>query len=174
MVIPVHGIHPRIHHSAWLAPTATVIGDVEIGEKSSIWFGTVIRGDVFKMRIGKETNVQDNCVLHGTHGQCGVVLGDRVTIGHQVVLHGCEVKDGALIGMGSILMDRSVIGRNCLVGAGSLVTEGAVFEEGSLIVGRPAKVKRKLTDTEIKELQTSADHYLLYTSWYTGKGGKIP
>jgi carbonic anhydrase/acetyltransferase-like protein (isoleucine patch superfamily) len=158
----------------WVAPTATIIGSVEIGEKSSIWFNTVIRGDVFPMKIGRETNIQDSCVLHGTYKKCGVILGDRVTIGHQVVLHGCEVKDGSLIGMGAIIMDRAVIGKHCLVGAGSLVTEDAVFEEGSLILGRPAKVKRKLTAEELKHLEASADHYLLYTSWYTGKGEKIP
>src|SRR6185369_17575044 len=119
MIIPVNGIYPKIHPSVWIAPTATIIGDVEIGERSTIWFNTVIRGDVYPIRIGKETNIQDNCTLHCTYKEVGVVLGNRVTIGHNVILHGCEVRDGSLIGMGAILMDKVVIGKHCLVGAGS-------------------------------------------------------
>jgi gamma-carbonic anhydrase len=174
MLIPVNGIYPKIHTKTWIAPTATIIGDVEIGEGSSVWFNTVIRGDVFPMRIGRETNIQDNCTLHGTHKSTGVILGNRVTIGHQVVLHGCHVGDGSLIGMGSIVMDHVKIGKHCLVGAGSLVTENSQFEEGVLIMGRPAKVKRKLTPEEIKLLEQSADNYIMYSSWYAGEGGKIP
>lgn len=170
MIVSVNGNSPKIHTTAWLAPTTTIIGDVEIGEKSSIWYGTVIRGDVFKIKIGRETNIQDNCVIHAEYKKCGTTLGHRVTVGHQVILHGCEVKDGSLIGMGSIIMDKAVIGKHCLVAAGSLVTENSEFEDGVLIMGRPAKVKRKLTAEEIKHLEESADHYLLYTSWYSGKG----
>jgi gamma-carbonic anhydrase len=175
MIIPVNGIYPRLHSTVWVAPTATIIGDVEIGEKSSVWFNTVIRGDVFKMKVGRETNIQDSCMLHGTYNKCGVTLGDRVTVGHQVILHGCTVGDGTLIGMGAVLMDKVVIGKNCLVGAGSLVTEGSAFEEeGMLIFGRPAKAQRKLKPEELAKLQKSADNYLLYTTWYTGTEGKIP
>lgn len=174
MLIPVNGIYPKIHAKTWIAPTATIIGDVEIGEGSSIWFHTVIRGDVFAMRIGRETNIQDNCTLHGTHESVGVTLGNRVTIGHQVVLHGCEVGDGSLIGMGSVVMDHAKIGKHCLVGAGSLVTEGFQCEDGVLVMGRPAKVKRKLTEEEIKNLEQSADNYLLYSSWYERKDGQKP
>ena len=135
MIIAVNGIYPKIHSSVWIAPTATIIGDVEIGEGSSVWFNTVIRGDVFPMRIGREVNIQDNCTLHGTYKKCGVIIHDRVTIGHQVILHGCEINEGALIGMGCILMDNAVIGKRCLVGAGSLVTEGAQFEDGQFCTG---------------------------------------
>lgn len=174
MIIPVNGIYPKLHSSVWVAPTATIIGDVELGEKCSVWFNTVIRGDVFPIRIGRETNIQDACVLHCTYKKCGVVLGDRVTVGHQVILHGCEIGDGTLIGMGSVIMDNAKIGKNCLVGAGSLVTEDSVFEDGSLIMGRPAKMKRKLTPEEIKKINHSADNYMLYTTWYAGQGGKIP
>jgi carbonic anhydrase/acetyltransferase-like protein (isoleucine patch superfamily) len=174
MIVPVNGIYPQLHQSVWVAPNATIVGSVDIGEKSSVWFNTVIRGDVFPMKIGRETNVQDSCVLHGTYNKCGVTLGNRVTIGHQVILHGCEVKDGSLIGMGAILMDKVVIGKHCLIGAGSLVTEESVFEDELLIMGRPAKAKRKLTPEEIQRLEKSADHYVMYTAWYTGKGGKIP
>jgi gamma-carbonic anhydrase len=174
MIVPVNGIYPKLHQTVWVAPTATIIGDVEIGEKSSIWFGTVIRGDVFPMKIGREVNIQDNCTLHGTHDRCGVVLEDRVTVGHKVTLHGCHVKQGSLIGMGAIIMDLAVIGKHCLVAAGSVVTEKSQFEDGVLIMGAPAKVKRKLTAEELKNLEVSADNYLKYTGWYTGKGGRIP
>jgi carbonic anhydrase/acetyltransferase-like protein (isoleucine patch superfamily) len=174
MVIPVNGLYPKLHSSVWLAPTATVIGDVEIGEKSSVWFNTVIRGDVFKIKIGRETNIQDNCMLHATYKKCGTTIGDRVTVGHQVILHGCEVKDGSLIGMGAIIMDNAVIGKNCLVGAGSLVTEESKFDDGMLIYGRPARAQRKLTESEIKHLSQSADNYMTYTGWYAGKEGQIP
>ncbi len=174
MIIPVNGFHPKIHEKSWIAPNATIIGDVEIGEKTSIWFGTVVRGDVFPIKIGRESNIQDNCVVHCTYKKHGVVIGDRVSIGHGVLIHGCEVKDNCLIGMGSILMDDVIIPKNCIVGAGSLVTEGARFEEGMLIVGSPARAKRKLTEDELAFLQKSADNYIKYTTWYTGKGEIIP
>ena len=174
MIVPVNGIYPKLHTTVWVAPNASIIGDVEIGEKSSVWFNTVIRGDVFPMKIGRETNIQDSCVLHGTYKKCGVTLGNRVTVGHQVILHGCEIKDGCLIGMGAVIMDKVVIGKHCLVGAGSLITEGSVFEDEQLIYGRPAKAHRKLTADEIQRLEKSADNYILYTTWYIGEGGKIP
>lgn len=148
-----------------------MIGDLEIAEKASIWFNVVIRADVAAIRIGRESNIQDSTVIHGTHGKDGVgqhgtTIHERVTIGHSVILHGCEIHSGSLIGMGSIVMDKVVIGPDSLVGAGSLVTEGSVFPPRSLIVGRPAKVKRPLTDAEVLQLQESADNYLLYSSWY--------
>lgn len=174
MIIPIHGIHPKIDQAAWIAPNATVIGDVEIGAKTSIWFGTVIRGDVFAIKIGKESNIQDNCVVHCTYKKAGVTIGDRVSIGHGALIHGCEIKDNVLIGMGAILMDKCVIPKNSLVAAGSLVSEGSTFEEGMLIMGSPAKAKRKLTTDEIAFLQKSADNYKMYTTWYTGKGEAIP
>jgi carbonic anhydrase/acetyltransferase-like protein (isoleucine patch superfamily) len=174
MIIPVHGIYPKIHPSVFIAPTATIIGDVEIGEGSSVWFNTVIRGDVMPMRIGREVNIQDHCTLHGTYKKCGVMIGDRVTIGHQVILHGCEIKEASLIGMGCIIMDHVVVGRHCLMGAGSLATEESKFPEGQLILGRPAKVKRALNDEELKHLEKSAENYILYSTWYAGTGGKIP
>ncbi|MCC6277411.1 MAG: gamma carbonic anhydrase family protein [Oligoflexia bacterium] len=174
MILPVNGIYPRIHQSAWIAPTATIIGDVDIGLRCSIWFGTVIRGDVFKISIGDETNIQDNCVVHATYKKAGVEIGKRVTVGHQVILHGCKIGDGTLIGMGAILMDNCRIGKNSLVAAGSLVTENSTFEDGMLIMGRPAVAKRKLSPEELKHINLSADNYILYTSWYAGTGGKIP
>jgi carbonic anhydrase/acetyltransferase-like protein (isoleucine patch superfamily) len=166
-IISVRGFTPKIHPSALVFPNATIIGDVEIGEKSSIWPNVTIRGDVYVIRIGRETNVQDGTVIHGTYQKCGTTLHDRVTIGHQVTLHGCEIGRGTLVGMGSIIMDGAKIGENSLVGAGSLVTEGSVFPPRSLILGRPAKVKRELTAEEVALLEESADNYLLYSSWYS-------
>jgi carbonic anhydrase/acetyltransferase-like protein (isoleucine patch superfamily) len=166
LIKTVRGFHPKIHPNAWRAENCAIIGDVEIGEKSTIWYNVTLRGDVNQIRIGKETNIQDGTVVHGTWQEHGTFIEDRVTVGHLVMLHGCTIKSGSLIGMGSIIMDGAVIGENSLVGAGSLVTEGSVFPPGSLILGRPAKVKRALTEDEIKGLQESADHYLMYASWY--------
>ncbi len=166
LIEPLNGVSPQIAEGCFVAPTAQLIGDVQIGEGSSIWYNAVLRGDVFPIRIGKDTNVQDGSILHGTHKECGVVLGDRVTIGHAVVLHGCHIDDGSLIGMGSIVMDHAKIGKNSIVGAGSLVTEKSEFEDEMLILGRPARAKRKLTEEELKELKESADNYSKYMSWY--------
>ncbi len=165
-VVPLQGQTPRMGKDVFLAPNAYVIGNVQIGDRSSIWYNVTIRGDVFAMRLGREVNVQDGSVLHGTYGKCGVVLHDRVTIGHLAMLHGCEVGEGSLIGMGSVLLDNCRIGKNSLVAAGSLIKEGEVFPDGVLIAGRPAVVKRNLTQQEIEKLQQSADNYLLYKSWY--------
>lgn len=170
MIKKILGHSPKIDSSAFVAENAAVMGDVQIGEKSSVWYNVTIRGDVAPIRIGKETNIQDGSVLHGTHdreGQnVGVTLHDRVTIGHLVMLHGCEIGSGCLIGMGSTVMDTVKIGENSLVAAGSLVTEGKVFPPRSFIMGRPAKWVRELTDQEIKSLQESADNYLLYSTWH--------
>jgi carbonic anhydrase/acetyltransferase-like protein (isoleucine patch superfamily) len=166
MIIEARGKTPQIDSSALIFPNACIIGDVRIGAQSSIWSQVTIRGDVFPMVIGRQVNIQDNSVLHGTYGKCGVILSDRVTIGHGVILHGCEIGSGTLVGMGSIIMDQVKIGKNCLIGAGSLITEGQEFPDNSLILGRPAKLKRSLTPEEILLLEQSADNYLLYSSWY--------
>ncbi len=165
-IISARGFTPSIAKDSYIAPSAMVIGDVVLKAGTSVWFNSVIRGDVMPIRIGRESNVQDNCVLHGTYGKFGCTLEDRVTLGHSVILHGCHIGRESLIGMGSIVMDGAVIGEQSLVGAGSLVTEGSKFPPRSLIVGRPAKVKRPLTDEEIKSLSQSADNYLLYKTWY--------
>jgi len=157
---------PQIHENSFIAPSAEIIGDVRIGENSSIWFGTVLRGDVMPITIGKNTNIQDQTCIHGTWKKAAAKIGDSVTIGHSCVLHGCEVEDLCLIGMGSILMDGSKISKNSIVGAGSLVTEGSQFKEGMLIMGRPAKAIRPLTSEELEFLPKSASNYLEYTSWY--------
>ena len=150
---------PQIDPSAYVADTAQVIGEVELAENSSVWFGAVLRGDTELLRLGRGSNVQEGCVVHADDG-FPVVLGDSVTVGHQVMLHGCTVGDGSLIGIQSIVLNGARIGRNSLVGAGSLVTEGKEFPDGSLIMGRPAKVVRALTPEQIEGLQRSAEHYV--------------
>lgn len=165
-LVQARGHNPILGDDVFVADNARIIGDVKIGSKSSIWFNVTVRGDVMPISIGTETNIQDNSVLHGTFGKHACVVSDRVTIGHSVILHGCHIGHRCLIGMGSIVMDGAVIGDHSIVGAGSLVTEGKKFEPYSLIVGRPAVFKRKLTDDEIKFLDQSADNYLLYKTWY--------
>src|SRR6266852_4822692 len=140
MIRPFRGIHPQIHPTAFIADSAQVIGDVHVGEQSSIWFGTVARGDMFYIRIGDRTNVQDNCVLHTRTGEKPTILEDQVTVGHSVTLHGCYVEHGSLIGIGSIVLDDVRVGAQSLVAAGSLV------------MGAPARVKRPLTDEEVAGL----------------------
>lgn len=167
--IPLKGFTPKLAKDVFVADNARIIGDVELGENSSVWYNVTIRGDVMPIRIGKEANIQDGSVLHGTYKKFGCTIEDRVTVGHLVMLHGCHIGRESLIGMGSIVMDGAEIGEQCIVGAGSLVTEGAKFPPRSLILGRPAKVKRPLTEEEIKALSYSADNYLLYKTWYEEK-----
>lgn len=166
IVKSVRGVTPKIPKSCFVAANAAIVGDVEIGENCSVWYSVTIRGDVMPIRIGNETNIQDGSVIHGTYQECGTTIHERVTIGHMVMLHGCEIHRGSLIGMGAIIMDKCVIGEHSLIGAGTLLTEGTVVPPRSLVVGRPGKVKRQLTDQEVKDLEDSADHYLLYKTWY--------
>lgn len=165
-LIAARGFVPELKEDVFVAEGAQIIGDVKIGHSSSIWFNTTLRGDVMPITIGSETNIQDGSVLHGTYGKFACEVGDRVTIGHNVILHGCKIGTRCLIGMGSIVMDGAEIGEFSVVGAGSLVTEGKKFPPRSLIVGRPAVAKRPLNEEELKFLEQSADNYLLYKTWY--------
>ncbi len=165
-IITARGFTPRLGEDVFVAEGAQIIANVEIGDRSSIWFNTILRGDVMPIRIGQGTNIQDGSVLHGTFGKFACEVGDRVTIGHSVILHGCKIGTRCLIGMGSIVMDGAEIGEYSVVGAGSLVTEGKKFPPRSLIVGRPAVFKRELTEDELKFLEQSADNYLMYKTWY--------
>jgi carbonic anhydrase/acetyltransferase-like protein (isoleucine patch superfamily) len=153
------GHAPQVPASAWVAAEATLVGRVELGERASVWFGAVIRGDNELIRIGEESNVQDGAVLHADPGFV-LSVGRRVTIGHQAMLHGCTVGDGSLIGIQSVVLNGAVIGRNCLVGAGTIVTEGKRFPEGMLILGAPAKAVRPLTEAEVQRLAHSAAGYV--------------
>ena len=150
---------PRLAASAWVADSAQVIGHVELAENASVWFGAILRGDTELLRIGRGSNVQDGSVIHSDRGY-PVTLGEGVTVGHQVVLHGCTVGDGSLIGIQAVVLNGTKIGKHCLVGAGSLVTEGKEFPDGSMIIGAPAKVVRQLTLEQIEGLRRSAAHYV--------------
>ena len=158
-VYALDGVAPTVADSAWIADSAQVMGRVELGEDVSIWFGAVLRGDTETLRLGRGTNIQDGSVLHTDVGK-PLVLGENVTVGHRVVLHGCTVGDGSLIGIGAIVLNGAKIGKACLVGAGALVTEGKEFPDGSMILGSPAKVVRQLSPAQIEGLLASARHYV--------------
>ncbi len=153
------GVSPTLGKNAWVADSAQVMGDVVMGEDSSIWFGVVARGDSEKLTLGRGCNIQDGCVLHADSGK-PLVLGDFVSVGHMVMLHGCSVGDGSLIGIGAIVLNDVKIGKNCIVGANSLVTEGKEFPDGSMIMGSPAKLMRQLDPEQIAGLRGIAEHYI--------------
>jgi carbonic anhydrase/acetyltransferase-like protein (isoleucine patch superfamily) len=165
MIIAFDGRDPVLAEDVWIAPTAVVTGDVQVGRHSSIWFQTVVRGDESPIVIGRDVNVQDACVLH-TGSQSGLRIGDRVGVGHMVLLHGCEIGDGALVGMGSIVMDLAVIGRRCIVAAGSLVTAGSRFEDETVVMGRPAKAVRSVTAEEIEKNERRVEKYIRTAALY--------
>lgn len=146
------GIEPKVHETAFIAKDAIVIGDVEIGEDASVWFGSIVRGDVNFIRIGARTNIQDATVIHVSSQTHSTILEHEVTVGHRVTLHGCYIETGCLIGIGAIVMDGVRVGANSLVAAGSLLTPGTQIPPGSLVMGAPAKVKRPLTEEELADL----------------------
>jgi len=150
---------PEVHPSAFVADSAQVIGQVSLGAEASVWFGCVVRGDTELISIGAGSNIQDASVLHTDYG-FPLQVGERVTVGHQVMLHGCCIGDETLIGIGAVVLNGARIGKHCLVGAGALVTEGKEFPDGSLILGSPAKVVRMLTPEQIEGLRASAQHYI--------------
>ena len=158
-IYELEGVAPQVAASAWVAGSAEVMGDVRLGEDASVWFATVVRGDCESISIGAGSNVQDASVLHADIG-VPLVIGNNVTVGHQVMLHGCTIGDESLIGIGAVVLNGARIGRNCLVGAGSLVTEGKEFPDGSMILGSPARVVRQLSPEQIEGLRTSARHYM--------------
>lgn len=170
MVYPFRGITPKLHPTVFKTPSADIIGDVEIGADSSIWFNVVIRGDVNTIRIGHSTNVQDGSILHVTFKRAALQIGNHVTIGHSVTLHGCTINDFVLVGMRAVVMDHAEIGQECIIGAGALVTEGTKIPPRSLVLGSPAKVVRPLKDEEIAFLSKSAENYKQYVKWYRESG----
>jgi carbonic anhydrase/acetyltransferase-like protein (isoleucine patch superfamily) len=160
MIFPYRGNWPKIHETAFIAPSADLIGDVEIGELSSVWFQCVIRGDVHRIRIGNRTNIQDHSMLHVTRVKSPLTIGDEVTVGHRVTLHGCTIGSRVLIGMGAIILDDAEIGDDCIIGAGALVTKKTKIPPRSLVFGSPAKVIRELNEEELAFLPKSAANYV--------------
>ena len=151
---------PKVHESAFIAENAYVIGDVEIGEDSSVWFGSVVRGDVNYIRIGARTNIQDHSIIHVNTGTHPTILEDEITVGHRVTLHGCYVESGCLVGIGSIVLDGARIGGRSLIAAGSLVTPNTQIPPRSLVMGAPARVKRELTDKELASISRNWQSYV--------------
>jgi carbonic anhydrase/acetyltransferase-like protein (isoleucine patch superfamily) len=153
------GVAPRMAPSAWVADSAQVMGNVELAEGANVWFGAVVRGDTETIRIGRNSNIQDGSVLHADVGK-PLTVGDHVTVGHMVMLHGCTIGDGSLIGIGAVVLNGARIGKGCIVGSHSLVTEGKEFPDGSMIMGSPAKVVRQLDAAQQSGLLNSAAHYV--------------
>ncbi|MGB4955706.1 MAG: gamma carbonic anhydrase family protein [Leptotrichiaceae bacterium] len=159
MILKLDNIKPKIHENTFIANSADIIGNVEIFENVSIWFGAVLRGDVEKIVVGKNSNIQDNSTVHTDFG-IPCIIGENVTVGHNVVLHSCNISDNVIVGMGSTILNGAKIAKNCLVGANSLVTHKLEYEEGMLILGNPAKIVRMLTDEEIEHIIKNANHYV--------------
>lgn len=158
-LIALGDLVPQVHETAWIAPTATLVGAVTMGPRASVWYGSVLRGDGDAITIGEGGNIQDGCVVHADPGLPAVV-GNGVVVGHRAVLHGCRVGDGALIGMGAVVLNGAQVGVGCLVAAGAVVLEGTVLEPGTLAAGTPARVRRALTDEERERIARNAQHYV--------------
>ena len=171
-IYELDGKAPQLGEGAWVADSAQVIGKVELGANASVWFGVVIRGDTEHIRIGSNSNIQDGSVLHADFG-VPLVIGDNVSVGHQVMLHGCTIGDGSLIGIQAVVLNNAKIGRNCIVGAGSVVTEGKEFPDNSLIFGSPAKLVRSLDEAGRQMLAHIAEHYVENAARYRSGLKKI-
>ena len=166
MIKSFQNTSPRIHETAFVTEDAIIIGDVEIGEQSSVWYGSILRGDVNFIRIGNRTNIQDGTIIHVSRKTHSTILEDEVTVGHRVTLHGCYIETGCLIGIGAIILDGARIGKNSLVAAGSLVTPNTIIPERSLVMGSPAKVKRQLSDEEVQDIQRFWRNYVELSKIY--------
>jgi carbonic anhydrase/acetyltransferase-like protein (isoleucine patch superfamily) len=162
-LFPYNDLFPKLHKTVFLAPGVKIIGDVEISEHSSVWYNTVIRGDIHHIKIGAFTNIQDCSMLHVTHDEFPVNIGNKVTVGHSVKLHGCTLHDLCLIGIGAVLLDGSVVEKNAIVAAGSVLRPDYVVPSGKLAAGVPARIVRDLTDEEIAEFEITAQKYIDYT-----------
>jgi carbonic anhydrase/acetyltransferase-like protein (isoleucine patch superfamily) len=171
MIRPYKGKMPRIAASAYIDQAAVIIGDVEIGEDSSVWPCTVIRGDVHWIKLGKRTNVQDGCVLHVMRDEWPLELGDNVTVGHGVILHGCVIESRVLVGMGCVIMNGARVGAGSIIAAGTLIPEGAVVPPGSLFMGHPGKLRRELSEKDQASIDGYAQRYVEYKEIYRCESG---
>lgn len=167
LILPVKGVLPVFGRDCFLAPNATIVGDVTVGDECSIWFNAVIRGDVNAIRMGNKVNVQDGAVIHCTYQKTQTVIGNNVSIGHNAIVHGCRIHDNVLIGMGAIVMDNAEIGSHAIIAAGAVVLEGTKVEAGTIYAGVPARKVKEVPDRLIKgEINRIADNYLMYSSWF--------
>lgn len=170
MIYSFKGQIPKLHPTVFKTPSADIIGDVQAGAHCSFWFNVVVRGDVNWIKIGEGTNIQDGSILHVTHEKAPLLIGNNVTVGHSVTLHGCTIHDYVLVGMRAVIMDHAEIGEYSFIGAGALVTQGVKIPPRSLVLGSPAKVVRPLTEEELKFLPQSAENYKQYVEWYRQGG----
>jgi carbonic anhydrase/acetyltransferase-like protein (isoleucine patch superfamily) len=167
VILPVKGVSPEFGKNCFIAPNATIVGDVIIGDDCSIWFNAVVRGDVNSIRIGNKVNIQDGAVLHCTYEKTKVFLGNNVSVGHNAIVHGCKVHDNVLIGMGAIIMDNCEIGSNTIIAAGAVVTEGTIVPSGCIFAGVPAKKVKDISQELISgEINRIANNYSMYSSWF--------
>jgi len=167
LIIPVENKYPEIGDNCFIAENATIVGEVVMGEKCSVWFNAVIRGDVNYIHIGRNTNIQDGVIIHGTYKNASTNIGNDVSVGHNAIVHGCTLKDHVLIGMGAIIMDHAIIEEFCIIAAGSVVLENTICEEGYLYAGVPAKRIKPLTEEQHALLRRLPDNYIMYSKWFT-------
>ena len=166
-IFPVNDKHPQMGENCFIAPNATIVGEVTMGNECSVWFNAVIRGDVNKIILGNKVNVQDGAVIHCTYQKCGTIVGNNVSIGHNAIVHGCVIKDNVLVGMGAIIMDNAQIGSNSIIAAGAVVLENTIVEPGSIYAGIPAKKVKNISETLINgEINRIADNYVMYSEWF--------
>jgi carbonic anhydrase/acetyltransferase-like protein (isoleucine patch superfamily) len=167
VILPVKGVFPEMGDNCFIAPNATIVGDVVMGNDCSVWFNAVIRGDVNSIRIGNKVNVQDGAVIHCTYEKTKAIIGNNVSIGHNAIVHGCVIQDNVLVGMGAIVMDNAQVGSNCIIAAGAVVLENTVIEPGCIYAGVPAKKVKDISQELISgEINRIATNYVMYSGWF--------
>jgi len=167
LILPVKGISPTMGNDCFIAPNATIVGDVVLGDQCSIWFNAVLRGDVNSISLGNKVNVQDGAVIHCTYLRSKTIIGNNVSIGHNAIVHGCVIEDNVLVGMGSVIMDNAQIGSNSIIAAGAVVLENTIIEPGSIYAGVPAKKVKDISQDKLKgEINRIAENYITYSSWF--------
>jgi carbonic anhydrase/acetyltransferase-like protein (isoleucine patch superfamily) len=168
LILPVEGIEPKWGEDCFIAPNCTIVGDVEMGDQCSIWFNTVVRGDVNSIRMGNKVNIQDGAVIHCTFKRTKTIIGDNVSIGHNAIVHGCTIHDNVLIGMGAIVMDNAVVHNNTIIAAGAVVLEGTICEGGAIYAGVPAKKVKEISPEKVEgEINRIANNYVGYAKWFS-------
>ncbi len=166
-IFPVNDKHPKMGENCFIAPNATIVGEVTMGNDCSVWFNAVIRGDVNKITLGNKVNVQDGAIIHCTYQKCGTIVGNNVSIGHNAIVHGCVINENVLVGMGAIIMDNAQIGSNSIIAAGAVVLENTIVEPGSIYAGVPAKKVKNISEGLINgEINRIADNYVMYSEWF--------
>ncbi len=166
-IFPVNDKHPQMGENCFIAPNATIVGEVTMGNDCSVWFNAVIRGDVNKITLGNKVNVQDGAIIHCTYQKCGTIVGNNVSIGHNAIVHGCVIHENVLVGMGAIIMDNAQIGSNSIIAAGAVILENTIVEPGSIYAGVPAKKVKNISENLISgEINRIADNYVMYSEWF--------